>query len=142
MTIVKDVMTREVEIVSPEESLQQAAQLMDELNVGSLPVCAGNQLLGMITDRDITVRAVAAGKSPGETCVSDVMSEGVRCVHEDDTTDAVMQRMGGMQVRRVPVLNSRDELVGIVSLGDLATRDVGDTDVALRAISEPSTPDR
>jgi CBS domain-containing protein len=128
--------------VAPEETLQRAAQMMDELNVGALPVCSGNQLLGMITDRDIAIRAVAVGASPAETCVSDVMSEGVRSVREDDSTDAVMRHMEGMQVRRVPVLNDRDELVGIVSLGDLATRRVERTEAALRAISEPAAPDR
>jgi len=142
MLNVSDVMTRDVEVIAPEETLQRAAQMMDELNVGALPVCTGNRLLGMITDRDITVRAVAAGSLPTETCVSDVMSEGVRWVHEDDSTDAVTKNMGGLQVRRVPVLNSRDELVGIVSLGDLATRRIGEADAALRAISQPSMPDR
>ena len=142
MPTVSEVMTRDVEVIAPEETLQRAAQLMDELNVGALPVCEGSRLLGMITDRDITVRAVAAGNVPTETRVSDVMSEGVRWVREDDSTDAVTKSMAGMQVRRVPVLNSRDELVGIVSLGDLSTRSIGEADTALREISQPSEPDR
>jgi CBS domain-containing protein len=142
MPTVSDVMTRDVEVVAPEETLQRAAQLMDELNVGALPVVEGKRLLGMITDRDITVRAVAAGNLPNETRVSDVMSEGVRWVREDDSTDAVTKSMGGMQVRRVPVLNSLDELVGIVSLGDLSTRGISEADTALREISQPSEPDR
>jgi CBS domain-containing protein len=142
MPTVSDVMTRDVEVIAPQETLQRAAQLMDELNVGALPVCEGNRLLGMITDRDITVRAVAAGSVPAETRVSEVMSEGVRWVREDDSTDAVTKSMGGMQVRRVPVLNSYDELVGIVSLGDLSTQRIDEADAALREISQPSEPDR
>jgi CBS domain-containing protein len=142
MPTVSEVMTRDVEVIAPQETLQRAAQLMDELNVGALPVCEGSRLLGMITDRDITVRAVAAGNVPAETRVSDVMSEGVRWVREDDSTDAVTKSMSGMQVRRVPVLNSRDELVGIVSLGDLSTQGIDEADTALREISQPSEPDR
>jgi CBS domain-containing protein len=142
MPTVSEVMTRDVEVIAPQETLQRAAQLMDELNVGALPVCEGNRLLGMITDRDITVRAVAAGSVPAETRVSEVMSEGVRWVREDDSTDAVTKSMGGMQVRRVPVLNSYDELVGIVSLGDLSTQRIDEADTALREISQPSEPDR
>jgi CBS-domain-containing membrane protein len=142
MQTVSEVMTRNVEVIAPEETLQRAAQLMDELNVGALPVCSGTQLLGMITDRDITVRAVAAGQSPAETCVSDVMSERVRCVTEDDSTETAAHQMSDMQVRRLPVLDARGELVGIVSLGDLATRDSGQADEALREISTPSQPDR
>ena len=142
MPTVSEVMTRDVEVIAPQETLQRAAQLMDELNVGALPVCEGNRLLGMITDRDITVRAVAAGSVPAETRVSEVMSEGVRWVREDDSTDVVTKSMGGMQVRRVPVLNSHDELVGIVSLGDLSTQRIDEADTALREISQPSEPDR
>ena len=142
MQTVSDVMTRNVEVIAPEDSLQRAAQLMDELNVGALPVCSGKELLGMITDRDITVRAVAAGQVPSDTCVSDVMSERVRWVNEDDSTATVAHYMSDMQVRRLPVLNARHELVGIVSLGDLATHDTRHADEALREISTPSMPDR
>ncbi|TMH34059.1 MAG: CBS domain-containing protein, partial [Betaproteobacteria bacterium] len=75
MPKISEVMTRGVEVIGPDESLHHAAQLMDELNVGALPVCSGDQLVGMITDRDITVRATAAGLDPDETCVSEVMTE-------------------------------------------------------------------
>jgi CBS domain-containing protein len=115
---------------------------MDELNVGALPVCEGKQLLGMITDRDITVRATAAGLSPDETCVSEVMTEQPRWCTEEQSTDEVMRQMGDVQIRRLPVLNAANELVGIVSLGDLATRQAGHVDSALRDISWPSEPDR
>jgi CBS domain-containing protein len=142
MTTVADVMTRDVEVVGPDDTLQHAAQLMDELNVGSLPVCNGKQLLGMITDRDITVRATAAGLSPDSTCVSDVMTDQVRWCFDHDSTDELMQKMGDTQIRRIPVLNDDKELVGIVSLGDLALRQGGHIDRAVRQISMPSQPDR
>jgi CBS domain-containing protein len=142
MTKVSEVMTRGVEVVRPDETLQRAAQMMDDLNVGSLPVCDGDRLVGMITDRDITVRATAAGIAPGEATVSEVMTAQTRWCTESQTTEEVMQQMADVQIRRVPVLNEDHELVGIVSLGDLATRQPGHIDEALRGISSPSEPDR
>jgi CBS domain-containing protein len=142
MPRIADVMTRGVQVIRPDESLQRAAQLMDELNVGALPVCDGKKLLGMITDRDITVRATAIGLRPDQTRVSDVMTEQPRCCTEEQSTEEVMRQMGDVQIRRLPVLNAASELVGIVSLGDLATRQSGHTDGALRDISWPSEPDR
>ena len=142
MPNVSEVMTRGVEVIGPEDSLQHAAQLMDELNVGALPVCEGSRLVGMITDRDITVRATAAGLPPAETCVSEVMTEQTRWCTDDQTVDDVMKQMGDVQIRRLPVLNAANELVGIISLGDLATRQAGHVDDALRDISWPSEPDR
>lgn len=142
MPTVSEVMTRGVEVIAPDDSLQRAAQRMDELNVGSLPVCDGEQLLGMITDRDITVRATAAGMDPRRTAVREVMSGQIRCCREDESTDTAMQQMGGTQIRRLPVVDARQRLVGIVSLGDLATRAGPHVDVTLREISSPSQPDR
>ena len=142
MATIKEVMTRGVEVISPEESLQRAAQLMDELNVGALPVCSGPELVGMITDRDITVRATAAGLEPAQHVVREVMTEQTRWCTEDQTTDDVMKQMGDVQIRRLPVLNERHEVVGIVSLGDLAIRQSAHTDAVLRDVSWPSEPDR
>ena len=142
MPRVSEVMTRGVEVIPPDASLQRAAQVMDELNIGALPVCAGGELLGMITDRDITVRATAAGMEPTQHCVKEVMTEQTRWCTEDQSVDEVMKQMGDVQIRRLPVMNAAHELVGIVSLGDLATRQSGHTDAALREISEPSMPDR
>jgi CBS domain-containing protein len=135
-------MTRGVEVIAPDASLQRAAQVMDELNVGALPVCAGGELVGMITDRDITVRATAAGMEPTQHCVKEVMTEQTRWCTEDQTTDEVMKQMGDVQIRRLPVLNAQREIVGIVSLGDLAIRQSKDTDELLRDVSWPSEPDR
>ena len=142
MPKVSEVMTRGVEVIRPAETLQRAAQRMDELNVGALPVCDGESLVGMITDRDITVRATAAGLDPNETPVSEVMTEQTRWCTEEQSIDDVMRQMSDVQIRRLPVLNRARELVGIVSLGDLAVRQSGHIDGALREISSPSEPDR
>ena len=142
MPKISEVMTRGVEVIRPAETLQRAAQRMDELNVGALPVCDGVTLVGMITDRDITVRATAAGLDPNETPVSDVMTEQTRWCTEEQSVDEVMRQMSDVQIRRLPVLNGARELVGIVSLGDLAVRQSGHIDDALRDISSPSEPDR
>lgn len=142
MPRISEVMTRGVEVIPPDTSLQRAAQVMDELNIGALPVCAGTELVGMITDRDITVRATAAGMEPTQHCVKEVMTEQTRWCTEDQTTEEVMKQMGDVQIRRLPVLNAQREIVGIVSLGDLATRQGQHTDAVLREVSWPSEPDR
>jgi CBS domain-containing protein len=143
MNQVADVMTRDVRVVAPSDSIQRAAQCMDELNVGVVPVCDGSKLLGMVTDRDITVRGVAAGKL-ADTPVTEVMSEHVRWCYEDQDIDEVMDEMRDAQIRRLPVINRDKKLVGIVSLGDLADRGSDDKRVGetLKDISTPSEPDR
>lgn len=142
MATIREVMTRGVEVINPEASLQSAAQLMDELNVGALPVCEGTELVGMITDRDITIRATAAGMAPAEHLVREIMTEQTRWCTEDQSTEEVMKQMGDVQIRRLPVLNANREVVGIVSLGDLATRQSEHVDEVLRDVSWPSEPDR
>jgi len=142
MPRVSEVMTRGVEVINPDDTLQRAAQLMDDLNVGALPVCDGDELVGMITDRDITVRAVSDGMDPTESRVSEVMTAQAYSCTEEQTTDEVMTQMGDLQIRRLPVVNGHGDIVGIVSLGDLATRQAGHIDNALREISTPSEPDR
>ena len=139
---IAEVMTPDVEVIDPNQSLQRAAQMMDELNVGALPVCDGRRLVGMITDRDITVRATAAGLDPQETPVSEVMTDHMRWCTEDQSTEEVMKQMGDVQIRRLPVLNDKRQIVGIVSLGDLAVRQGGHIDSVLREVSQPSQPDR
>ena len=130
-----------MQVVRPDESLQRAAQVMDELNVGSLPVCDKTGLVGMITDRDITVRAMAAGL-PSDTQVSDVMTDHARWCTGEQSVQEAMQQMADMQIRRLPVVDSEHQVVGIVSLGDLAMRHQGHVAAALRRISDPSMPDR
>jgi CBS domain-containing protein len=143
MTQVSQVMTRGVRTLSPADSIQSAAQAMDELNVGAVPVCDGEKLVGMVTDRDITVRGVAQGMPADRTPLADVMSGSVRWCYEDQAVDEVMDQMREAQIRRLPVVDRAKHLVGIVSLGDLAAK-IGDADVAeaLADISEPAEPDR
>ena len=138
MTKIRDLMTPDVEPIQKGDSLQHAAQRMDELNVGALPVCEGRKLVGMITDRDITVRAIAAGLSPQDTQVCDVMTEPPRCCHADESVDDVMRQMGEVQIRRLPVLDADDRLCGIVSLGDLARETT--TPAAEQALEGVSAP--
>lgn len=142
MNSIADLMTRLPVSVHPYDSLQRAAQLMDELNVGSLPVCKGRRLLGIITDRDITVRATAAGLDPASTEVEMVMSERVRCCSLRQSAADVLQHMSTVQIRRLPVLDDDGNLVGIVSLGDLAARRPEGVQEALACISLPAAPDR
>ncbi|MCW2235729.1 CBS domain-containing protein [Azospirillum canadense] len=141
---IRDIMTRDVQVVGPDETIRKAAQLMDQLNVGVLPVCDGKKLVGMITDRDITVRATSAGMAPDQCKVSEVMTTDPRYCYEDDPVNEVSRLMGSQQIRRVPVVDSNKRLVGIVSLGDLATdaKDERAAETALENISTPSEPDR
>ncbi|MGZ5883822.1 MAG: CBS domain-containing protein, partial [Burkholderiaceae bacterium] len=146
MQMVSEVMTRNVQFVSPQETVRHAAQLMDDLNVGVLPVCEGEQLVGIVTDRDITVRATSAGIAPDEGLVDDVMSTDVRSCFEDQPLDEVMRQMGDAQIRRVPVISHDDipKLLGIVSLGDIATKSDDDKQLMdmVEKVSTPSEPDR
>ena len=117
---VHEVMTRNVECIQPEAGLMQAAQKMKELDVGPLPVCEDGRLVGMVTDRDITVRATAESLPPGLGRVRDVMTPEVICCFEDQDVNEAAQLMKANQVRRIVVLDRNKHLVGIVSLGDLA----------------------
>jgi CBS domain-containing protein len=119
---VKDVMTRNAKCIGPQASIADAAKLMRRLDIGCVPVGAEGQIVGMLTDRDITCRATAAGKSPKNTAVSAVMSKGVVTCHDTDTVKSAARLMEKKQIRRLPVLDSRKRLVGIVSVGDLAER--------------------
>jgi CBS domain-containing protein len=136
MPKISEVITRHVIVVRPDESVQRAAELMAQLDVGSLPVYDGSALVGIITDRDITVRATAFNKSAADTSVSEIMSAQTLSCTEDDSVEDVLKKMGDAQVRRLPVLNRAKEIVGIVSLGDLATRQPVQTGPALREISQ------
>ncbi len=142
MTTIADLMTPDPVTVGPRDTVQRAAQLMDELNVGALPVCQGSKVLGIVTDRDITVRATAAGLDPSLTEVDLVMTDRVRCCSPRHTAAEVLRQMATTKIRRVPVLDESDRLVGIVSLGDLAEREPAGVEDALRTISTPSQPDR
>jgi CBS domain-containing protein len=137
MTKVADIMTRSVATVQREETLQAAARRMREMDVGWLPVLDGKALVGMVTDRDIAVRGVAEGMVAQESRVADVMTADVIWCSADDAVEDVMAEMGEAQVRRLPVLDANKEVVGVVALADLATRQSGHTDETLREISTP-----
>jgi len=139
---VSDVMTGDVTAVSPESSVREAARKMDQLNVGALPVCDGKHLVGVLTDRDIVVRSTAVGALPDATRVDEVMSHDVRWCFEHDAVEQVQRQMAEMQIRRLPVVDGEKNLVGIVSLGDLAAEHASGVAETLRSISEPSEPDR
>lgn len=142
MQTIEEIMTRDVQTISSQDTVQRAAQLMDELNVGAIPVVDGDRLVGMITDRDITVRSVAIGQDPGTTRVADVMSTDVRTCTADQDVEDVLDTMGDVQIRRIPVLDAQLKVIGIVSLGDVATKHGDDVDLVLDEISTPSEPDR
>ena len=119
---VSEAMTREVRIASPGQSIRDVAKIMADIDAGAVPVGENDRLVGMITDRDIAIRAVAAGKGP-DTPVREVMSTEVKYVFDDEDLEHVAKNMGDMQVRRLPVVNRDKRLVGIVSLGDVAVNE-------------------
>lgn len=135
-----DIMTEYVEVIPPEISIEEAAKQMRSLNVGVLPVCNGSRLVGMLTDRDLTIRAVAEGRDPKITTVEEVMTSEVAYYFEDQETEEAEQVMEKSQIRRLSVLNREKLLVGIVSLGDFATKD--DENRAGRTLERVSEPSR
>lgn len=137
----RDIMTKGFQMIDHSESVRRAAELMRDLDVGMLPVLEENQLVGTITDRDITVRATATGASPGEIPVANVMSRGVIFGYEDDDAESAAATMEEKQVRRLLVLDHGDKCVGVVSIGDLAIRGSDQTlsGEVLQRVSQPST---
>lgn len=135
---VAEAMTRDVCIANPDQSLIDAAKMMAEEDCGVLPVGENDQLVGMITDRDIVIRALAQGKD-GQTRVRDIMTDDVKYCYEDDDIDDVARNMGDLQVRRLPVVNRDKRLCGIISLGDIAVSD-NEIETAGEALSEISEP--
>jgi CBS domain-containing protein len=135
---VKDAMTTDVELASPNQTIRQAALLMGKTDCGALPVADKDSLVGMITDRDIAIRAVAAGKGP-KTLVKEIMSAEVLYCFEDQELDEVAANISGLKVRRLPVMNREKRLVGILALGDMARKENGIDRAAeaLKAISQP-----
>lgn len=135
---VSEAMTRDVRLAEPNQSIREVARLMAELDIGALPVGDNDRLVGMITDRDIAVRAVAEGRGP-DTRVSEVMSPEIKYCYEDQSVDEVCRNMADLRVRRLPVVDRNKRLVGILSLGDLAlegsTQD--EAGEALSGISRP-----
>ncbi|MEO6566792.1 MAG: CBS domain-containing protein, partial [Casimicrobiaceae bacterium] len=139
MQQLKELMSRDVKVISPEMSIQEAASAMRDGDFGMLPVGENDRMIGTISDRDIAIRAVADGKG-ANTKVRDVMSEGIAWAYEDDTVEVAAKIMSTRQVRRLPVVNRDKRLVGIVALGDFAVEstEIRPTAEALTEISKPS----
>ncbi|AOK30119.1 MULTISPECIES: CBS domain-containing protein [Burkholderia] len=137
---VNEIMSHDVVRIAPTDSIRQAAQLMKRYDIGALPVCDNRRLIGMVTDRDVTVRAVSAGKPP-ETRVQEVASGPIAWCFDDDSIDEIQRYMANAQLRRLPVVNRDKQLVGMLSLADIATRtqDASHSEVAntLEGVSQP-----
>jgi CBS domain-containing protein len=137
---VSEVMTRDVQLIEPTQTIRDAAKLMAELDAGIMPVREGDRLVGMITDRDIAVRAVAEGKGP-DTPVREVMTADVKYCFEDEDIGLVAKNMAEIKLQRLPVMDRNKRLVGIVSLGDIAIQgDTNLTDTAVTGMKEPGGP--
>jgi CBS domain-containing protein len=134
---IKDIMTSDVCVIDPGQSIGEAAKRMADLDVGLLPVGENGRLVGMISDRDIALRGVGAGRS-AETKVREIMTRDVKYAYEDREVEDVAENMAQQQLRRMPVLDRAKRLVGIVSLADIAMeRDASLSGTALRGISQP-----
>ena len=137
---VRDAMTRDVRLATPGQTIRDVAQMMAEIDAGILPVGENDRIVGMISDRDIAVRAVAAGKGP-ETPVRDVMStEHIHYCFEDDDIEDVAKSMGDHKVRRMPVMDRNKRLVGIISLGDVSQSEQKAAGKGLENITEKGGP--
>jgi CBS domain-containing protein len=132
-------------VIPPDASVREAAAKMKELDVGAIPVCDGQKLSGLLTDRDITVRAVAEGRDPSAVRVSEVMSSEIAYCFEDETIEQAAKLMESKQIRRLPILDRNKQLAGIISLGDISVRTEASRQKdlaadALQEISEPAKP--
>lgn len=120
MTQIKDVMSSDFQLMTPDQTVQQAAELMRDRDIGFIPVGENDRLIGMVTDRDIALRSTASGVSPSAQPIRDVITPKTYYCYDDQQVEDVCNNMGEIQVRRLPVVNREKRLVGIVSLGDLA----------------------
>ncbi len=133
---VAKIMSHDVQYIDPNTSLREAASMMRKIDTGCLPVAEHDKLVGMITDRDIAIRGIAAGKGP-DAKVRDAMSHEIKYCFEDEEVAHVAENMGELQVRRLPVMNRQKRLVGIVSLADITKGSLPNTAKALHGISKP-----
>jgi len=139
---VSEAMTREVRVANPAQTIRDVAKIMQEIDAGAVPVGENDRLVGMITDRDIAIRAVAQGKGP-DTPVRDIMSKDIKYCYEDEDLEHVADNMGELQLRRLPVVNREKRLVGIVALGDIArNEDHHTTGETTAEVSQPGGKNR
>ena len=139
---IREIMTREVDVIPPTASVRDAALKMKELDVGAIPACDGQKLAGLVTDRDITVRAVAEGRNPSAVRVAEVMSGDIAYCFEDETVEQAANLMESKQIRRLLILDRNKQLTGIISLGDISVRTEGSRrkDLPAEALEEISEP--
>jgi len=137
---VTEIMTKSPRTVTAETNVKEAARLMQQDDVGMLPVVTGDRLVGVVTDRDLAIRVVADGRDPNACKVSDVMSADVRTCRENDDVDDVMDLMGREQVRRVPIVDDRGALVGVVAQADVVLQAKSDrkAEKTVEKISKPA----
>ncbi len=133
---VSEAMSRDVQVCTPGSSIRECARTMAEIDAGAIPVGENDRLIGMVTDRDIALRAVAQGKGP-DTPVREVMSSEVKYCYEDEDLDHAAKNMAELQVRRLPVVNRDKRLVGILSLGDIAIKERKSAASAVSGVSRP-----
>lgn len=140
MPKLKEIMTPSVEVISPRATTADAARKMKDLDVGAIPVCDGEKLLGMITDRDLVLRVMAISRDPVQALVSDAMTPGVVFCYDDEEAETAAELMAEKQIRRLPILSRKNRLVGIVSLGDLVVDglDTQTSGAVLHDVSDPS----
>jgi CBS domain-containing protein len=136
---ISEIMTREPELIDPDSSIRDAARRMKNEDIGALPIGENDRLIGMVTDRDIAIRAVAENRDPSSTTVRDVMSEKIYYCFEDDDVEDAARCMAENRVRRLPILNRDKRLTGIVSLADIAQTGEECEKTALEGVSEPSS---
>jgi len=137
--IIRDLMSKDVQCASPETTLKDAASTMKTRDFGSMPVCEGRRVVGVITDRDIAIRGVAEGRDPGSTRVREVMSKDIVSVREDADLEEAERLMHDRQLRRLPVLNGQDELVGYLAMAKIArTESPEEAGKVLQGVSQPT----
>lgn len=134
--IIRDVMSRDVAVIGPEQTLREAAMLMRQKDVGSLPVGEHDRLIGMLTDRDIVIRALADG-GDGGSHVREVMSGAIKYCFEDDDVDDIAENMASLEIRRLPVVSRDKRLVGIVSLSNMTHSEDEACEVVARGVARP-----
>ncbi len=136
---IRDIMTRQVELVNPNTPLKDAARMMRDADIGFLPVGENDRLVGTLTDRDIAIRAVAEGKDPNSAKVADAMTPQIAYAFEDQDSSEAAQIMAEKQIRRLPIMSRDKRLVGVLAMGDLATK-TGDDDVVGQTVQDVSEP--
>ncbi|GJL48974.1 CBS domain-containing protein [Candidatus Nitrospira salsa] len=143
MTMIKDIMTVEVDIIGPETNVQEAAGKMKQLNVGIMPICENHKIIGLLTDRDIILRVIAEKKDPAHTLARDVMTQDIIVAGEEQDVTEAQQLMSHHQIRRLPIVNRNNLFIGMLSLGDLTARSSAYRGgEVFEEVSQPSKPNR